>query len=177
VKTRNRQQLLLIGAAIALALLAGDRLVLDPLTGLWKARSVRIAELQESISKGSLLVEREATIRERWQEMRANSLPANMSVAENEVFRAFDRWSQDSRVSITSIRPQWRRAGEDYTVLECRADASGTIQALSRFLYNVEKDPLPLKIEAVEIVTRDERGQQLSLALHVTALLLHQPTQ
>ena len=61
--------------------------------------------------------------------------------------------------------------------LECRADAAGSLPALTRFLYEAEKDPLALKVEAVEITARDNDGQQLSLALQVSGLLLNPPPQ
>src|SRR5262249_49455941 len=119
----------------------------------------------------------ETQIRERWESMRTNTLPENTSEAENEVLRAFDRWSEDSRISISSIKPQWKRAGDDYLTVEYRADALGSMQALARLLYNVEKDPLALKVESVEITSRDDRGQQLSLALQVSGLLLNPQVQ
>src|SRR5207247_5376933 len=134
--------------------------------------SARIAELKKSVSQGGMLLQRESTIRTRWDNMRTNTLPDNVSAAENEMLQAFERWSQDSCISVASIKPQWKRAGEDYMTLECRADAFGSIQALSQFLYSVEKDPLALKVEAVEISSRDDTGQQLSLALQVSGLLL-----
>ena len=95
-----------------------------------------------------------------------------VSAAENEVLRAFERWSQESRISISSIKPQWKRAGDDFMTLECRADASGSMQELTRFLYDVERDPLALRVESVEITTRDNNGQQLSLALQVSWSLI-----
>ena len=104
--------------------------------------------------------------------MRTNTLPAESSVAENQVLRAFDRWSQDSRISITSIKPQWKHNADDYVTLECRVDAYGSLATLTRFLYDVEKDPLALRVEAVEITSRDNDGQQLSLALQVSGLSL-----
>jgi hypothetical protein len=57
--------------------------------------------------------------------------------------------------------------------LECRADAFGSIQAVSRFLYEVERDPLALKVEVVEIMPRDTAGQQLTLGLQVSGLVLN----
>ena len=60
---------------------------------------------------------------------------------------------------------------------ECRVDASGTLPALTRFLYEVEQDPLALKVESVEITSRDNNGQQLSLALQVSGLMLEPPPQ
>jgi len=172
MKIQNRQQIMVLVAAAAAVLLLGDKLVLPLLTHSWTERATRIVELRKSVSQGTLLSSRERTIRERWESMRTNTLPNNMSAAENEVLRAFDRWSQESRVSITSIKPQWKQTGEDYATLECRADASGSIQSLSRFLFNVEKDPLALRIETVEITARDNDGQQLALVLQVSGLLL-----
>ena len=175
MQIKNRQRLLAIGAATGLALLIADKVVITPLIAGWKERSARIVELRKSVEKGTLLIGRDNQIRERWESMRTNTLPDDVSLAENEVLKAFERWSQDSRISVSSIKPQWKRAGDDFMTLECRADAFGSMQAVARFLYNVEKDPLALKVESVEITSRDNDGQQLSLALQVSGLLLNPP--
>jgi hypothetical protein len=168
----NRQHLLGFLAAAAVLLLAGDRLVITPLTRNWKARSARIVELKKQINQGEILMEREASIRSRWRTMRTNALSGEVSTAENQVLKAFDRWSQASRVSISSIKPQWKQHEEDHILLECRVDASGGLADLARFLYEIEKDPLALKLESTELTTRDENGQQLTLGLHVSGFLL-----
>jgi Tfp pilus assembly protein PilN len=173
----KRQQLLAIVAGAVVALFAADHFIFTPLVQSWNARSKRIAELTKSIQQGKQLLEREQTIRTRWQMMRNNTLPENTSTAENEVLKAFDRWSQESRISITSIRPQWRQRGEDYLTLDCRADAFGSIQAVTRFLYNLERDPLALKVDALEITTRDNDGRQLAVGLQVSGLLLRKQEQ
>ena len=173
MKIENRQRVLAVIAIAAVALLASDRLIVAPLTRSWKARADRIAELKESVKQGAMLLEREQTIRNRWENMRTNTLPNDVSAAENEVLKAFDRWSQESRISIASIKPQWKQAADDYMTYECRADAFGSLQAITQFLYEIEKDPLALKIESVEINARDNNGQQLSLGLQVSGLRLN----
>src|SRR4051812_14796110 len=165
---KNRQQVLAVVAIVAVALLAGDKFVRAPLIASWKERAARIAELKKSVEKGSLLLAREQTVRDRWDHMRTNMLPNIASEAENEVLRAFERWSKDSQISVTSIKPQWKHAGDDYMTLECHADAFGSVQALTRFLYYVEQDPLALKVESVEITSRDNDGRQLSVGLQVS---------
>ena len=83
------------------------------------------------------------------------------------------KWSLDSRISVSSIKPQWKRGtSEDYSVLECRVDAAGSLGTLTRFLYEVENSPLALKVESVEITSRDNNGQQLALGLLVSGLRL-----
>jgi len=173
MQINNRQQMLAVVAAAGVGLLVADRLVMEPLKNAWKERSTRIVELRRAVTQGAQLRDRERTIRERWTGMKTNTLPENISAAENEVLRAFDRWSQDSRISIASIKPQWKQADDDYMTYECRADAFGNLQAITRFLYEIEKDPLALKIDSVEINARDTTGQQLSLGLQVSGLRLN----
>jgi hypothetical protein len=173
----NRQKLLTMVALSAVVILAGDRLVFSPLIRLWKARANQIAELVKDLNQAELLLEREKAIRERWEQMRRQTLPANPSVAENQVLKAVDRWAQESRIGFSSLKPQWRQSGEDYLTLECRADAQGDLRVVTRFLYELERDPLPLKVEDVDISTRDPQGQQLSLGVRFTALLLQGETK
>ena len=172
---KGRQQGLAIVAILSVALLAGDRLLLTPLTKTWKARAERIAELKQSVTQGMALIERDETIRSRWDTMRTNTLDSEISVAEGQVLKAFDRWSRTSGVSISSLRPQWKRAAGDSMTYECRADAGGSLSDLIRFLYQAEADPLALKIDVVEITVRDTDGQQLTLGLQVSGLLLKTP--
>jgi hypothetical protein len=171
----RRQRLLAIGAIAIIGLFAGDLLVYKPLTRSWSRRSVQIAELKRSVDEGKRLLSREQSIRSRWESMRTNTLPRQVSVAEGNVIKSFDRWYQDSRISITSIRPTWKEAGEDYLTVECRVDAYGSLSTLARFLYDIEKDPLALKVDSIEINSRGEDGQQLALGLQVSGLLLGRP--
>lgn len=172
MNAKNRQQLLTVAAIAAIVLLVGDRFILTPLIKSWNERSTRIADLRKSVSKGAQILDREQNVRARWKEMSANTLASDNSEAEDQVLKAFDHWSLESRLSISSIKPQWKHNSEDYMTLECRVDATGNLAALTRFLYNIEKDPLALKVDAVEISSRDATGSQLSLGLLVSALVL-----
>jgi predicted Zn-dependent protease len=173
VEIKNRQKALLITAAAAIALLVGDSAVLGPLTDSWKARSDRVKQLQQSVAQGSLLLNQKRWITGRWDQMRTNTLPNDASLAENALLKAFDGWAKDSGIQIERITPQLKTEDE-YTTLQCRADASGDIQTLAKFLYDAEKDvsKLALKVESVEISSRDSEGQKLSLGLQVSGLIL-----
>jgi Tfp pilus assembly protein PilO len=172
VEIKNRQKVLLIIAATGVFLLLAESLVLTPLKENWVARSKKIEELKQSVAQGSQLLKRQTVIHDHWEQMKTNTLPNDISLAESGLLKAFDRWSRDSGISISSIKPQWKQNDEDYVTLECRADAAGNMQALSRFIYDVEKDPLALKMEVVEISSHDNDGQQLSLSLQISGLIL-----
>lgn len=181
MQIKNRQQLLIIGAVVAIALFAGDQLVLSPLLKVWSTRAARVAELHKKIDQGNMLVQREQlpgqSIRSRWDKMSRNALPNNTSAAEQQVYKAIDLWAQNSGVAISAITPQWKHDSDDYMTFECRVDAAGDLGKLSRFLYSVEQDPMALKLELVELGARDKEGQQLSLGLQLSGLVLNTPTR
>ena len=143
----------------------------------WKKRAARVQELQKQVNDGRVLVDREASYRSRWAQMQTNTLSGKAPQAEEQVLKAFDRWSSDSRLSVLSINPMWRREVDDHATLECRVDASGSLSAISRFLYDLERDPMAVKIQAMEISSKDNEGQQLSLGLQVSGLSLTPPPE
>ncbi len=173
MQIKNRQQLLIIVAGVAFGLLIADSLVFTPLTKAWNARAGRIADLRKQVADGEKLLQRAEALNSRWDQMQTNALPdKNKSLAEQQVLSAFDQWSQDARISVNSITPQWKRDRDDLETLECRVDAAGTVGTLAKFLFNVERAPLALKIESVEIAARDKDGQNLSLGLQLSGLVL-----
>lgn len=169
---KDRQQLLTALALSCVGLWAAESLVFTPLAHTWQSRNTRITNLRTQLREGELLIHREQGIRARWTDMRTNTLPAEVSAAESLVLGAFDGWSRDSRVSIMSIKPQWKRNEDDFMTLECRVDAAGTLSTITRFLYEIEHDALALKVDSVELSSRDNTGSALTLGLQVSGLVL-----
>ena len=88
--------------------------------------------------------------------MRTNALPANPSLAAQQVIKAFDNWSRASGAEVTSIMPQWKNDSTNYMTFNCHVEASGTMGTLSQFLYQIEKGPMALKLDSVELSAHDE---------------------
>ena len=105
--------------------------------------------------------------------MQSGALPRDAAQAEQDLISAFDRWGRSSNIELGSIKPQWKRGATDrYSLLECRVDATGTLPALTRFLYELELSPLALRVDSVELTTRDDNGRKLGLNLVVNGLRL-----
>ena len=177
MKVENRQQSLLVAVVVAASLLLGNSLIYEPLSQWWSARSKQIAQLRKQVDDGDHLQKRANSIRGQWEQMRTNTLPNNSSLAEQQVLKAFDTWSRDSGATITGILPQWKNDADDYQTLNCRVEASGNLGTLSQFLYDIEKDPVALKLESVELSAHDTGGQQLTLGLQISGLVLNPPAK
>jgi hypothetical protein len=175
VQIKNRQRLLVIAAISVIGLFVGDKVILSPIASAWSARARHIEELRKQVAQGKQLLQRDRSIRNRWEEMQRRTLTNNLSAAEQQLWKAIDSCAQDTRVTINAITPQWKRETDEYMRYECRIDAAGDLDRLSRFLHRVEREPLALKLESVELGARDKEGQQLSLGLQISGLVLNPP--
>jgi hypothetical protein len=168
----QRQRWLVIIAAIGVVLIVLDRVLFTPLTATWQAHTLEIARLQKSVTEGRGLIARAGQLDRTWNEMQANSLPKDPAQAEQDVISSFDRWGRGNNIELGSIRPQWKRGTDRYSLLECRVDATGTLSSLTHFLYELERSPLALKVESVELTARDDFGNKLTLGIIVSGLRL-----
>lgn len=167
-----RQRLLVILTLALLAIFVADRAVYGPLTRAWAGRAERLAGLRKDVADGTLLLQREGSLRARWSQMRTNMLPGNPSLAEQQVLRAVDAWAQESRVSIGGITPHWKHDADEYLTLDCQVDAAGDLGALTRFLYDMEKSPMAIRLESIELAARDAAGAELALSVRLSGLAL-----
>jgi hypothetical protein len=104
--------------------------------------------------------------------MQRDDLPENVSEAENMLLKPFDAWITESNLQLLSFKLQWSENDEAYTTLECFAVAQGNLEQISRFLYKLETDPLPLNIENLEISDLTGSGDQLRLNLRFSGIRL-----
>jgi hypothetical protein len=172
----NRQTLLQITAFVVIGLLGLDKLIVSPLLTRWKEGEERIDKLNTQINRGHDLLDRQQSIQDRWKEILHKNLSDDVSVAENDVFKAVARWTRDSRTAYSSLTPQWQNHDQNheqpYKTLEMRASLAGDQHSLCRFLYELEVDPLPIRLEDCELSARDDKGRQLDLNVRFTALRL-----
>ncbi len=175
MKIENRQQFLVALTIAAAALFVAVNFIITPLAGFWSARQTEIRTLRAQVSDGNQLVRREAFVRDSWAEMQTNALPANTSLAEQQLFKAVDDWSRSSGAEVTSLMPQWKNDDTNYMTLNCRVETSGDLGALSRFLYDVERGPVALRLDSLEITERDKDGQELTMSAEINGLALLQP--
>jgi Tfp pilus assembly protein PilO len=174
MKIENRQKFLVILAIVAAGLYVGVNFIFTPLQDWWKARSTQIATLREQVKQGNYQIKYEANTRGRWSEMRSNALPADTSLAEQQVFTSLDDWSRSTGVEVASLMPQWKADSTNYMTLTCHVEASGDIGSLTRFIYDMEKGPMPIRLDSIEMGSHDNTGQQLTLSLDLDGLALIQ---
>jgi hypothetical protein len=71
--------------------------------------------------------------------------------------------------------PQWKNESTNYLTLACRVETAGDLGTLSRFLYSLEKGPMALRLDSVELSAHDKDGLQMTMSAEINGLALTLP--
>jgi hypothetical protein len=173
VQIKNRQQFLTILTLTAIGLLVLDKIVSPPLTSFWNKRSAQIVTLKNQVKEGDSLKHSKESLRRVWGEIKSSALTNDTTAAELQLGTGLNRWAQMSGIQIDNIAPNWKSGSDvSYKTLECRVDVSGSIDRLSGFMYQLETDPMALKVQSVEMTSKDNTGSVIGLGVQVSGLVL-----
>jgi hypothetical protein len=173
VPIKNRQQFLTIITLSAVGLLALDRIVRPPLQKIWDDRSLRIEKLHQQVKDGQLLLQRKNWLKGHWEGIQKSTLPNDPTAAEQLLFSGLNDWVQNSDVALQGVSPTWKQGNDPaYKTLECRVDVSGRIDQLSQFLYYMETNQMALRVQSIEMTSKDANGSNIGLGVNVSALVL-----
>ncbi|HZQ45476.1 MAG TPA: hypothetical protein VFC07_00570 [Verrucomicrobiae bacterium] len=182
MEDNNRQKYLLTAVVVIVGVWVGYSFIITPLIDAWKSRQKTISALQEDVRREQKLAgARGREFKDRWAMMQSNALPSDLSQAQSEVVKAVDRWALMSGVTTESISPQVRSDPDEtnpnitITTVECRVDATGNMNSILSFLYAIGQEKMGTKLDNVELATKDNASQQMTVGLTISALVLGVP--
>jgi hypothetical protein len=176
---KKRENLILAVAAACVGLIIANKFFVSPMIETYHVRTTEIAKLQGDLLRGRSLIKREKEIGDELKNIVKNSLPDDTAIVEKQMFAAIERWKTMSGVTVTSRAPRWEKdVGGDIPVqakinkLEFKIAATGNIQSITKFLYEMEADPLAIRVEDVELTSRDAAGKTLTVESRITGLVI-----
>ena len=129
-----------------------------------------VAEMQRGASALTHQTELAAT----WKDIVDAGLKRDPAEAESQVLHALADWSRETGVKIVSMKPERaaEREKEKKSLQEITFVAAGTgsMSAVSRFVWRAETTKIPLRIKALQLGSRKEGTDDLTLELKLSTL-------
>ncbi len=166
----QRERIIVLVTILAVGALVADRLVLAPITnGLGELKAER-QKVSDQVRKAKNLLQ------EKQQRERKKAASAGFrsdAEAESGVAKALDKWAEDARLALSSVKPD-RVAGGDKGLKEILfvIAGKGSLDAVAWFLYQVETSELPIKVKHLQLGSTSEAGDNMSLELRISTLYL-----
>lgn len=167
----KRERLILIVAIVAVAMLVADKFVVGPMSARRGEMKTHKLELQAELENAQLLFSRQKLMERKWKMLLSDGLK-NDAEAESKIARALDEWSKDARLTLSSVKPERVASDKGLKEMTFVVAGMGSLEAVSRFLWQIETSPMPIKAKDMQIGSTNETGQSMSIQLRLSALSL-----
>jgi hypothetical protein len=168
----KRERHIGVVAVAVFCLLILDHFALTPFFVQRAYMATESARLEEELARATLLFAREERMIRTWDSMIEGGLKGDPAEAESAALRALQDWAQQSGLTLGSLNPERVPQSEDLREIQFAAVGSGPMRAVSRFLWMLETAELPLRIKRLQLGSRTDGVDDLSMTLTVTALYL-----
>ena len=172
----KRERVILSLAAILVGVFVLDRLVLTP-TWRWRQDLAdQRVMISHDVDAAAALIGNHELFERRWRDMTGGELSTSISDAEGIAYHAVRDWAQMSGLNLLAINPE--RVNDNLTlpIVIFRATATGPMRAVAEFLKQLDKTTLALRIEQLQIISRRDGQDDLTLELRLSTILDPQPS-
>lgn len=167
----KRERMILIVAIIAVVLLIADKFIVGPISARREEIKMRKLELQAELENAQVLFSRQKLMERKWKTLLSEGLQ-NDAEAESKIARALDSWSKNAMLTLSSVKPERVASDKGLKQMTFVVAGTGTLEAVSRFLWQIETASMPVKVMDMQVDSSNETGQSMSLQLRLSAICL-----
>ena len=169
----KRERYIAIATVAAVGILALDRFALDPLVAAKTRLDTQVAKCQQNFDKARRLFANSRRKGHLWAEMQNNGLRRrDAAEAESQVLNSIREWAQDAGMSLSSVKPERTEKEKDFAKSTFRATGIGGMSQISRFIWHLETATIPLRVSDVQINSRKEGTDDLTVQLGISTIYL-----
>lgn len=172
----KRERILAIAIAGLILLFGLDYFVIEPTLAYFRNVSAEIETAEERLRSATLLVENRQIIEERWGTYETAGVGNTESTLRYTVQQGLATWARQARFDLTTVASSRTVAGENFNEVQFVATGSGPIAAVIGFMDRVHTSEFPLRIESMEITSRSEKADSLTLRVTVSTINERQAT-
>lgn len=168
----KRERYVALVTVIAVAVLGLDHYALTPLLDRREQLRTDKASLLGELTQAQALFDRRKLLTPVWRRMAESGLNTDAASAEPKALNQIREWYQQSRLNMTSLKPERTSGKDESQEIAFQAAGTGTMESVARFLWLLETSPLPFKIEQLQLGARKEGVDDLTVQVRISALCL-----
>jgi len=172
----KRERLIIAATLIVVAALVLDRYAVTPLLDARDAAEAQKQGLLDEMDRGRAMLESEREIGPRWQKMVAAGLRRDPTEAESQVLHAVGDWATEAGLRLSSMKPDRLSEKQPLQEINFQATGTGSMNAIARFLWRVETAGIPIRLKELQLGSRKEGTDDLTLQLRLSTLYQATPS-
>ena len=171
----KRERFIIAATLIVVAAAVLYLYVLTPLDDSRKALEGRKEGLLNELERARTLLARNREIEPKWKQMTATGLKRDPTEAESLILHAVQDWAREAGLKLASLKPERLLEKKSLQEIAFKATGTGSMNAVTKFLWQLETAKVPVRVRELQLGTRKEGTDDLTLQLRLSTL--YQPVQ
>lgn len=169
--TNRERNIMFIAVAVVILLLA-DKYVVSPITQAYSQTKQDKVQLQAELQKSLSAIKRKNVIQKQLEQMHALGLGSDFSQAESNILRYIKESSVKNSVEISSVQPEHISVDKNIEEIEFVISGSGSMGAITKFLWDMETAELPIKLKTLQLGSNDESASRMLLQIKLSSIFV-----
>ncbi len=166
----KREKMIALAVGVAGGAFLLDYLVVTPWTDSLNQIETDTVRVNGKLNDAQKTMTEASLARRKLRELRTAGLPLDPSMTESKLLNSIRGWAQESGLTLVSLRPDRTFSSKGLSELSFQATGSGSMRQITSFLYRIETAKMPVRIHEVQIASKTEGSDDLTLQLHVSSL-------
>ena len=159
-------------AGVVIGALVLYEFVIDPKLIEISELDGRIASAQAELERANGLFDTSRRATRQVAEMAGAGLRRSDAEAESELLNGVREWAQESRMTLSGVKRERTEREKDFNKITFRANGSGGMGQIGRFLYRLQTASLPVRVSDMTISSRKDGTDDLAVVLSISTIYL-----
>jgi Tfp pilus assembly protein PilO len=170
----KRERIIFAVTLVCVGLLIISEFVVDPVLARLDEMETQRRQLRDELEEAQFLLANHGAMQRKWRALVSDGLRSDAE-AESKVLTALREWSGNAGLALSSIKPDRIASDKGLQEMIFTVAGKGTLESVSRFLWQIETAALPVKVRDIQLGSGSESEGTMSLQLHLSALYLGTP--
>jgi Tfp pilus assembly protein PilO len=168
----KREHLIILITAIAVILLVADKYCLSPMLDHYSQRKQNMEKLRTELQQSMAAIDRKNILQKQWDRMKESGLTEDSEQMESSVLRYVKDSSLKNNIILSSVQPDRVSVSHDVEEMEFIVSGSGSMDSITKFLWDMETMNFPIKIKTFQLGSNDESARQMSLQVKLSSICI-----
>ena len=170
----KRERIIFVVTLVCVGLLIASEFVVDPVLAKLDEMETQRQHLQDELEEAQFLLANHGAMQRKWRALVSDGLRSDAE-AESKVLTALREWSGNAGLALSSIKPDRIASTKGLQEMIFTVAGKGTLESVSRFLWQIETAALPVKVKSIQLGSVSESEGTMSLQLQLSVLHLGTP--
>jgi Tfp pilus assembly protein PilO len=166
----RRERIIMLLSIVAVFLLAADRYILSPVLEKYSQTQQTKEQLKAQLEQSTSAIKRKEILQQKWEQMKQAGLGGDFAAVESNVLRYIKDSSLKHNLVLSSVQPERIENDSDIREIEFIVSGTGSMYAVTHFLWDMETASLPLKAKTFQLGANDENADQMSLQIKLSSI-------